>query len=129
MTTPAQPDATAVVIAYLASHPSVAATVSGSIIAANPSITVTRIGGPLDYPGWIDRPHLQLATYAATKAAAHDVAAAARAAMNDIPGTRGSAVITHVRESLGLSYAPEVTDHTERPRWLFAVYITLHPAT
>lgn len=97
-----------------------------------PLVRVGRIGGIGRYPAHIDRPRVQCEAFADTKASAHDVAATARALLlTRFAGVHGSAVVTDVSEDGGLIWLPDPAGTPgipARPRYLFAVAVTVHPA-
>lgn len=134
MPTAVQPDIEAVLTAYLSGYTALTA-LSASVGTQLPDsstqpalvIVVTRLGGPVDFPGWVDRPRVQVESWGVKKKTAHDGMAAARAGMLDLPGVHGGAVITGVDELNGPQWFPDATVDPARPRY-FAVYaLTSHP--
>jgi hypothetical protein len=135
VTTVIQPDIEALVMTYLRSA-------TGEIVDSGlptgptwvnhptwPVITVSRGGGSGRYPGWINNPRLQIGAWADTKKTAHDAAAAALAALYDIPGVYEveGAVVTHMTEDAGLQWLPDASITPARPRYIFFISLTLHP--
>jgi hypothetical protein len=90
-----------------------------------PLLTVQRIGGLVDWPGWLDTARLQVDAWAATKYAARTLAATALAVLLEMPGIYAQGVITHVTQDLGLTWSPDET--TDRPRYVLGVAVTTHP--
>jgi len=118
---------------YLFDHDDIDALVDGRVSTELPKtptfphLTVTRLGGRGDYPGWLNIAHLQIDAWAATKGSASLLARTALAVLREMPGLHELGVVTHVGEDLGLTWAPD--ELTNQPRYLFGVAVHSHPVT
>jgi hypothetical protein len=83
-------------------------------------ITVRRMGGIADT--LIDRPRLDIFTWAASDQAAHDLAQQVRRHVAAMPGLRNGVRVTDVAEFAGPLPA---TDESNQPRWLVTFEISL----
>jgi hypothetical protein len=92
-----------------------------------PLITLQRIGGmPVDKHR-VDRASIQIAVWADTKSAAHDIAQEARVAILRMEGTTpNGAVIAGVTDQLGMTWQPDPV--TQRDRYIFGMMLVIHPA-
>ena len=125
-------DAELVVVTYLKSHDDVTALVGNRVITELPAapifplLRVIRIGGLSPAPRRLDAAHLQVEAWAATQETARLVAATAQAALWEAGNaTNNGAVITGVDNTLGLSWSPDPPSN--RPRYLFSMYVYSHP--
>ena len=133
MTTRIQPDIELAVIDFLRSYAPLTATGAkvGSELPASPSwpfITVVRLGGPADFPGWLDHPRVQVDAWADTKAQAYSAIAAARAGLLDLPGVHDNTVITAADELTGPQWLPDPVANS-RPRYFVVFSLTTHPVS
>ena len=96
--------------------------------AGDERVVVTRIGGTPSIAYRVDNPRLDVDCYAASKAAAHDLAQIVSAQLHDLPEGDHSAlgaVVSHVRDDVGLQFLPD--PDTRAPRYLFTVALAVHP--
>lgn len=133
MPTTVQPDIELAVVNFFRTHAaltSLGATIGKELPAAPPwpFVVVTRLGGPVRYPGWVAAPRLQIDSWADTKKKARDAADAAVAAVFDLPGIRSGAVITDAGVDAGPQWLPDATLPVARPRYVFTALLTSHPA-
>jgi hypothetical protein len=130
------PDAEAVLGRYLRGHEAVNALVGQRVSSALPDrptwpyVRLVRIGGRPVVARHLDAANVQVEAWADTggngRALAWLVAATVHAVLHEAPEVAHvGAVITGVSDTLGFSWAPD--DLTNRPRWLFAVTVYLHP--
>ncbi|WAL73110.1 hypothetical protein OU787_17315 [Kitasatospora sp. YST-16] len=117
------PDAVAVVTSYLrsalASRGSAVPVVSRVPPTRPPSfVRVERVGGLRATPV-TDRARLDVQCWAPTEAAAHDLAALARALLDDLPGVRDGVTVYRVSEASSPMWLPD--ELTSTPRFAFAV--------
>lgn len=129
-------DAEAVISTALRTAPLISAlgTRVYSSIPKNPTyplVTVKRIGGIPAERHALDRAQIQIDVWGDTKGSAHDVAAAARVKIHELEGTSFTmtdpavtAFVTAVRDTIGLTWLPDV--ETARDRYMFAVTVYLH---
>lgn len=145
MTTALIPSAEIVLSYYLRNHAAVSALIDDHVYTTIPErpaekmplLRLTRIGGSpvATRPLWIDQAVIQIDCYGAEpsmKANSEILAHTARAAVcDDFPGYQAgsgtNAVITDVSAG-GLFYQPDEAFTPPKPRYLFDVTITLHPA-
>jgi len=98
-------------------------------LAGQARVVVTRIGGLPSIAYRVDNPRLDVDCYAADKAAAHDLAQFVRARLHELPTgdhTAFGAVVSHVRDDVGLQFLPD--PDTRAPRYLFSVALAVHPS-
>lgn len=132
MTTAVQPDIELALVNFLRSYApltSLSVTV-GTELPKNPSwpfIVVTRLGGPVRYPGWVANPRLLIDCWADTKSKARSAADTAVAALFDLPGVRSGAVITDAAVDAAPQWLPDSTVTPARPRYQFSALLTSHP--
>ncbi len=121
------PDAELLAIDWLDAHADIGSSVKvGTRKTTLPGLVVTRIGGVPLYPGRVDKPRLDVEAWASSRTAAYDLAAAAYAVLHAMPsGTHTNAVVTAVRDFLGLTWQPDPP--TDTPKWLFSVELTVRP--
>lgn len=100
----------------------------------DPKVMVTRIGGvSVGNSKWLDEARIQGEAWGTTAVEAYDVAAAALAGLLDMPGLRpvstggANAVVTNVREDLGLQWLPDMIGGDSKPRYVFGVVVSVHP--
>lgn len=117
---------------YLRAHPDIAAVVGARVYTALPPtpgwplIRLERIGGTVNYVGWLDTARLQVEGWAETdKAAALDVTSRALAALLELTGVRPEGVVAGVRQDGPLVWLPD--PDTTRPRYLFGCAVYTHP--
>jgi len=107
-----------------------------SSIPSNPTyplITIKRIGGIPAVIQRLDAAALQVEVWGNSKSEARDLADSARVELHEMEGkiySTGSgyvadAVVTAVRDNLGLTWLPD--DLTDRDRYLFGVRVYAHP--
>lgn len=136
------PNAEALVSAFLRDQPEVAAIVDDRVYTAIPLleqnepewrfplVRVVRYGGaPLfSYPLWADRPTLQLDAFGGPKAQAFTLAETCRAALSArVIGKHDEYGVVSDVEFGGMSYVPDDSFASARPRYLFSLTLTAHP--
>ena len=122
------PDAEQMSIVALASHPAVVAfdAAVGTRKTTLPALVVTRIGGVPRVTTRLDKPRLDIEAWAERRDVAHDLAVTAYAVAHAMPAhAHAGAVVTAVRDFLGLSWRPDPA--TATPVFLFTVELTVHP--
>jgi hypothetical protein len=134
VTTAVQPDIELAVVNFLRSYAplvSLSAVVGTALPATVPAtftyIIVTRLGGPVRYPGWVANPRLQIDAWADTQSKARVAADTAVAAIFDLPGIRGSSVITGADVDAAPQWLPDATLTPARPRYTFGCLLASHP--
>jgi len=133
MTTRPLPDAEELATAYLRGVSDVTTAAVGGIhteVPKNPTwplLVVRRIGGRPRDRRWVDAPRLQIDAWAdvGEKKAAHDLAAIARAALQDMAGIYDQGIVTGVDDDLALTWQPDPV--TSRARYLFGIVAYTHP--
>lgn len=132
MVTAVQPDIELAVVNFLRTYAplvSLSATV-GTALPASPAwpfIVVTRLGGPVRYPGWVANPRLLIDAWADTQSKARAAADTAVAAIFDLPGIRTGTVITDAGVDAAPQWLPDATLTPARPRYQFSALLTAHP--
>lgn len=91
-----------------------------------PRVRLWRSGGIAGYPnGHLDKPRIQVESWAASKKAAMQVAGEALRALFLAPdAAHAGAVITDVVQDLPLQWLPD--PETDTPRYIFGVALTVH---
>lgn len=88
-------------------------------------VVITRTGGVPRLWLRTDYPRLDVDSYHANKAAAHDLAQKARAVLFDMPtGEFDAAVVSAVEDDTGLAWIPDAD--TNAPRYVFGVRLVTH---
>lgn len=143
MTTAVQPDIELAVVNFLRSYAPLTNATNGSpaglgatVGTALPAslgttftvVVVTRLGGPVRYPGWVANPRLLIDAWADTQSKARAAADTALAGIFDLPGVRTGAVITGAAVDAGPQWLPDSTISPARPRYQFSALLTSHPA-
>lgn len=128
-------DAEAAVCAILTADSAIAdsgATVATDLVGwdtTQPWVRVVRSGGTPILWQRLDAPHITIDTYAPDKAAAHDLAAAARAAVFAARGayTGNGLLLCDVTDFAGLAWLPDDTEPTIA-RYVFMLALVTRPA-
>ncbi len=83
--------------------------------AALPVVQVTRIGGAMVHPALLDGPRMDVDVYAASRAQASEIARKIAGKVHTLRGQAGGgAVITDVREEIGVGWRPDLNDRIRR---------------
>lgn len=142
-TTAVQPDIELAVVNWLRAYApltnatngspvGLAATI-GTALPASPTwpfIVVTRLGGPIRYPGWVANPRIQIDAWAdgpGGQSKARAAADTAVAAIFDMPGIRTGIVISDAGVDAGPQWLPDATLSPARPRYSFTAILASHP--
>ena len=122
MTIPVLPDTELTVVTYLRGLSFTVGTILASPIPS-PFSRVLRIGGVPAVKWAVDAARIQVDTWANTKQAARDAAAAVEAAMYEMPFHVTG--VSDVGTDLGLTWQPDSIDTPAHPRYTqgFVVYI------
>lgn len=131
MTVRVLPDAIAVTVTYLRANAEVQAVVGQRVFQREPKdapstpfVTVKRYGGIPLIAEHLDVAAIQVDVWGGTNLTNHTAARTVRAALIDMPGTHSGAVVSDVRDVLGLQ---TLEDERWGARHLFGVNIHLHP--
>lgn len=90
-----------------------------------PAIRLNRIGGTVSIENHLEQARLQVEAYGTTKYEARLVGATAQAAIHSIYGAYDEGVVSAVVDGISLTWSPD--PHTDRDRYLFDVFIYIHP--
>lgn len=128
------PDAEALVSEYLRDDDAVAALVEDRVYTAIPKtpewplLMVRRVSGSpvTSRPLHLDAAVLQLDAYGGTKKQAQTLVETARAALAELEGTHGSAVVSGVQFG-PMSWLPDADYAPARPRYVADVTVFVHP--
>lgn len=90
-----------------------------------PAIRLNRIGGSVSIENHLEQARIQVEAYGTTKYEARLVAATAQAAIHAIYGAYNEGVVSAVVDGIALTWSPD--PHTDRDRYLFDVFIYIHP--
>lgn len=135
MTSRVLPDVEQLVVDYLKGleavrdiHASVETDPQKTKNARFPQVLITRLGGPSDYPSWLEHARIQVDVRAQTKQDAFRATAIVRAAMEDLPQAEfDNAVVTGVDDELGPQPIPDRSVDPPRPRYVFSKIVHVHP--
>lgn len=132
MPTTVQPSVTLAVVDFFRTHPALVAlgATVGSKLPKSPTwpfVVVSRLGGPVRYPGWVANPRLQVASWSTDDKQAEDTADAAVAATFDLPGIHDRLVITNAGVDAGPQQLWDATPATARTYYVFSALLTAHP--
>lgn len=132
MTLRVLPDAEQLAVDWLKAHTDIDALVGNKIFTALPKdptypcLVIRRLGGVPAIREHLDRARLQIDAWGRTKYEARQAAAAAQAALHEMPpATHTQGVVTAVEDDLGLTWSPDPV--TDRPRYIVGVLVYLHP--
>jgi hypothetical protein len=124
------PDVELICCAWLDAHADIVIPVSTELpsTSAWPRLTLARIGGTPTVRRRLDAAQIQVSSWAATKQAARDNAALARATLIAMEGyIHASGVVTGVDDDLGLSWLPDDSRDPTIPRYVFSLVVYAHP--
>lgn len=136
MTVTLLPNVEAIVSKFLAAQPEVTALLSTRIYTAlpkdvgYPAARVTQFDDLkiTQRPLWVARGSLQIEVWGGTKAQAYTAAATAQAVIAErIEGVHADGVVTGVTFGAMRDF-PDDTFSPAKPRWIFTVFPTVHPA-
>lgn len=130
MTFPVLPDAEAVLVDFLATHPALAPLHGGRVgtelQATLTCLQVTALGGQQPWP-WEGTPEFQISSWGGTKAEASELDRATCSAVFELLSftPSGGGRVTGVALRLAALWSPD--DQTGRPRYRSDVALTIYP--